>query len=234
MTRSKRCDVARGPDKPIVVREKAARVLLVIAVAPACGGSPAPAQTTVFDQAALVAGAVPVEGHSAVPLERAYPALDRETVAGEPHWIGVSILHDGVRFSRPNRWMIRDAGIDAGRSYITYVSPSGAYSFAIYERSDGPRDSWGDVLQRYENDVALAGAKVTGQRIPTATDTNQGRAYTIVRKITSEKLSLVSKSREILIRGEHRVVLVQVVAQDEGLDRLRDQILEVIKHIEVL
>jgi hypothetical protein len=130
--------------------------------------------------------------------------------------------------------MIRDAGIDAGRSYITYVSPSGAYSFAIYERSDGPRDSWGDVLQRYENDVALAGAKVTGQRIPTATDTNQGRAYTIVRKITSEKLSLVSKSREILIRGEHRVVLVQVVAQDEGLDRLRDQILEVIKHIEVL
>jgi hypothetical protein len=130
--------------------------------------------------------------------------------------------------------VIRDAAVDAGQSYVVYVSPTGAYSFAIYERTDSPRDSWPDVLKRYEDGVAIAGAKIVGQRIPMATDTNQGRAYTIVRKIDAGKLSLVSKSREILLRGDHHVVLLQFVAEDDGLDRLSGQLLEVIKHIEVL
>jgi hypothetical protein len=117
---------------------------------------------------------------------------------------------------------------------LEYVSPTGAYTFGIYERSDSPGDLWRDVVLRYENDVATSGAKILGQRIPMATDTNQGRAYTITRKVEDGKAAVVSRSREILLRSDHRVVLVQFVAQDDGLDHLSGELLEVIKHIEVL
>jgi hypothetical protein len=218
-----------------------ASLALAAALASGCGGgSSDAARKTVFDPgAANTNNAVLVEntpGNGEPPsgLERPYHPLDREAVAGQAHWIGVSILHDGVRFSRPSRWLIHDAALDPGRTYLQYISPTGAYSFAFYERTDSAGDAWKDVMQRYENDVVAAGAKMTGQRVPMATDTNQGRAYTVVRKIDAGKLALASKSREILLRGPHHIVLVQVVAQDDGIDRLGSELLEVLRHIEVL
>ena len=182
-----------------------------------------------------MAAAAPVDvSPESAPLEQPYPPLDRDGLAGQARWIGVSVLHGGVRLSRPSRWIIRDAAVEPGRSYIAYVSPTGAYAFGIYERSDAPTDVWRDIEQRYENDVATAGAKLLGQRIPVATDTNQGRAYTVSRKVESGKASLNSRSREVLLRSEHRVVLVQMVTQDDAMGRLETELLEVLRHIEVL
>jgi hypothetical protein len=126
--------------------------------------------------------------------------------------------------------MIRDASDEAGHRFIRYVSPH-AYSFAIYETSDAPTDSWHDILERYEVDVAAAGAKAVGRRIAVATNANQGRAYTIERKVEAMKTS--SRSREIVLRGEHRVVLVQVVTEDDGLPRIAGEVLDVLKRLEV-
>lgn len=212
-------------------------LLSVLALAgPAGCGSPDPAATrkTVFDPGAMAAAAPVDVSPESAPLEQPYPPFDREGVAGQAKWVGVSVLHGGVRFSRPSRWIVRDAAVDPGRSYIAYVSPTGAYAFGIYERSDAPTDLWKDIERRYENDVASAGAKLLGQRIPVATDTNQGRAYTVSRKVESGKASLTSRSREVLLRSDHRVVLVQIVAQDDAAGRLGAELLEVLRHIEVL
>ena len=195
----------------------------------ACGGAgEPPVRRTVFDPTAANVGSVDVTSNTISGLETAYPPLDRAETPGGPPWIGVTVLRGGVHLSRPSHWTIRDAGVDPGHAYIQYVSPN-AYSFAIYERSDAPTDLWRDVEQRYEDDVATAGAKVVGKRVPVATATNQGRAYTIERKTP-----LVSRSREVLVRSDHKVVLVQIVSQDPDLSRLSAEVLEVLSHLEVL
>lgn len=195
----------------------------------ACGGAgEPPVRRTVFDPTAANVAPVDVTSNAVSDLETAYPPLDRAETPGGVPWVGVTVVRGGVRLSRPTRWTIRDAGVDPGHAYIQYVSPN-AYSFAIYERSDAPTDLWRDVEQRYEDDVAAAGAKVVGKRVPVATATNQGRAYTIERKTP-----LASRSREFLVRSDHRVVLVQIVSQDEDLSRLSAEILEVMSHLEVL
>jgi len=147
-------------------------------------------------------------------------------------WVGVSVLRNGVRFTRPSRWQIRDASLEPGHSFVRYLSPD-AYSFAIYERTDSPGKSWKDILEHYEADVTANGAKAIGQRVPMATATNQGRAYTIDRKIESKE-PVLSRSREVLLRGEHRIVVVQIVTSEENLSRLSDQLLEILRRIEVL
>jgi hypothetical protein len=201
-----------------------------LASAVACGGGAAAAAAppgTVFDPGA-VANA-PVDVATNANVERPYPPLDEPSATGG--WIGVSVLGGGVRFSRPARWRLRDASVEAGQSFVRYLSPD-AYSFAIYERTDSPGKPWKDILEHYEADVAANGAKALGGRIPIATATNQGRAYTIDRKIES-KDPVLSRSREILVRGAHRVVLVQIVTSEESLARLSD-LLEIIRRIEVL
>jgi hypothetical protein len=217
-----------------------------VLAAPACGGGETAAdRRTVFDPKGVLPGA-PVSAQTTTgDVERPYPALDLDPTPGGSRWIGVSVLRGGVRFSRPSRWAIRDASTDPGHAYVEYVSPR-AYSFAIYERSDAPHDRWGDVLARYEADVAAVGGKLLGQRIPVATDTNQGRAYTIEREpdgapeadaaapTDAAAPPFLSRSREILVRGNHRIVLVQVVSQDDGLSRLSEEISAVLRHLEVL
>jgi hypothetical protein len=196
-------------------------------VASACGGADAPTRT-VFDPTVQGTNIVAV---GSVTLERPLPALDAAaSVAGAP-LVGVSVLNDRVRFSRPARWMIRDASDEAGHRFIRYVSPR-AYSFAIYEMSDSPTDSWHDILQRYEVDVAAAGAKAVGRGIAVATNTTQGRAYTVERKV--EAVQTRSRSREILLRGDRSVVLVQVVTEEDGLSRMSGELLEVLERLEVL
>jgi hypothetical protein len=184
----------------------------------------------VFDPTAAAASVSPIDvGAGTAQLEVSYPPFDRpDTSPGGSSRTGVTVLRGGVRFSRPVHWMIRDASVDPGRAYITYVSPR-AYSFAIYERSDAPTDPWRDVLERYEGDIAAAGAKATGQRVPVATGTNQGRAYTVERAAPA-----FSRSREYLLRSEHRIVLVQIVTQDPDLSRIGPELLEVLGGLEVL
>jgi hypothetical protein len=176
----------------------------------ACGGAPdtVARNRTFYDYA--TAGPRAQEA-----VERRFPALDLAESAPNPEYIGVTILHDTVRFSRPKNWTIREASNDPGRAYITYVSPH-AYSFAVYERGDPPGDSWQKVLDRFEEDVASVGAKVLSGRVPIATWQGQGRAYSIERTVEGTKKPLISHSREVVLRGDHRFVLVQVV--HEGTD----------------
>ena len=191
----------------------------------ACGGGEAASRRTVFDPSIQGTNVVAV---GSVALERPVPVLDVAASRASEPLVGMSVLNDAVRFSRPGRWMIRDASNEAGHEYIRYVSPR-AYSFAIYALSDAPTDSWRDILQRYEVDVAAAGAKVVGQRFATATSSNQGRAYTIERKVEIVR----SRSREIILRGDRSVVLVQIVTQEDSLSRIGDELLEVLKRLEV-
>ena len=80
--------------------------------------------------------------------------------------------------------------------------------------------------------MAGVGAKVVGKRIPIAVGANQGREYTIERKL-DPTAPAPSRSREIIVRGEHRVVLVQIVMQGEELPRLSSELLDILGHIEV-
>ncbi len=176
------------------------------------------------------ANAAPVDVTTSPDLERAYPAFDGANGGSQP-WVGVSVLRDAVRFSRPSRWTIRDASLEPGHSFIRYVSPE-AYSFAIYERDDTPGKSWPDLFAHYEADVTGNGAKAIGLRVPMATSANQGRAYMIDRKIES-KTPVLSRSREILLRSDHRIVLVQIVIGEENLSRISGELLEVLSRLEV-
>jgi hypothetical protein len=199
-------------------------------LAAACGGGAAAAPGTVFDPGGSGSNA-PVDVTMSRDVEHPYPALDEANASGGG-WIGVSVLHDGVRFTRPSRWRLRDASDEPGHAFVRYLSPE-AYSFAIYERSDSPGAPWKDILEHYEADVTANGAKAVGGRVPMATGSNQGRAYTIDRKIESKE-PVLSRSREFLVRGVHRVVLVQIVTSEESLARISDQLLEIIRRIEVL
>jgi hypothetical protein len=192
-----------------------------------CGGGPAaPPPRTVFDPSGQTTPNAVAVGW--VDVERPYAGLDVATSRASEPMVGVSVLNDSVRLSRPTRWMIRDASNDAGRQFVRYVSPRG-YSFAVYQLSDAPSDAWQDIQQRYEVDVAAAGAKMVGQHIAMSTSTTQGRGYTIERKVEGAR----SRSREVLLRGDHLVVLVQVVTQEDSLSRISDELLEVFKRIEV-
>jgi hypothetical protein len=193
----------------------------------ACGGSSP--NRTVFDP---TGGIAPVDVMANPDLEHAYPPLDSPDVPGSKGWVGVSVLHDHVRFARPRTWSIRDASLEPDHAYIRYVSPN-AYSFAIYERTEGAGVAWSDLMQRYEGDVAASGAKIVGQHIAASTAANQAREYTIERKIDA-KPPLVSRSREILVRGDHWVVLVQIVTDEEGLSRIAGELLDILSRLEVL
>jgi hypothetical protein len=166
-------------------------------------------------------------------FEQRYPPLDFAGMPPRPEYIGVTVLRGGVHLSRPNDWHIREARNDPGRAFIQYISPR-ALSFALYERSDSPDDPWRDVMSRYENDVSSVGAKVTGRGVPVATWKGEGRAYSVERKVDSAKRAFVGYSREILLRGEHRVVLVQIVRQRGDLADIDDELMRVMSTLEVL
>ncbi|MET0412985.1 MAG: hypothetical protein ABW217_16890 [Polyangiaceae bacterium] len=171
-------------------------------------------------------------GDGTQAFERGYPELNWPENAARPTHYGVSILEGGVRFSRPASWRIRNASSRPEEPFIHYVSPDG-YSFAVYQRRDPPDDPWQAVLQRYEEDVTSVGAKVVGQRVPMAVYRGQGRAYTIERDVPAAKGPLKSRSREMVIRSPSRVVLVQIVFQEQNLQAVQGDLLRAMATMEV-
>jgi hypothetical protein len=194
-----------------------------------CGGAPDSAQRnrTFYDWSTAGPGA------TAAQFEQRYPPLDLAEKQPNPEYIGVTIVRGGVRLSRPREWMIREASNEPGRAYIQYTSPN-AYSFGIYERPDSPSDLWLDILTRYEDDVASVGAKAVGKRVPVATWRGQGRAYSIERKVEAAKRPLISRSREVVLRGDHRIVIVQIVHDGEDLSGIDAELARVVGTLEVL
>jgi hypothetical protein len=195
-----------------------------------CGGGPAAVATqnrTFYDWA------VPTESAGAKEFEERYPPLDLAAAAPRPEYVGVTVLRRGIHLSKPRNWILRDASNQPGQAYVGYISPN-AYSFAIYERPEAPSNSWLEIMKRYEDDTQSLGAKIDGKRVPIATGVGQGRAYSVNRSVEAAKSPLVSRSREYLVRGAGRVVLVQIVYEGEDLSLVNPELLRVIDTLEVL
>jgi hypothetical protein len=193
-----------------------------------CGGpSPTATKNRTFYDWAVATG----EGDQ-LEFEQRYPPLDLAEQPPNPVYIGVTVLRGGVRLSKPANWKMRDAGNVPGQAYLSYISPN-AYSFALYERPDSPLDPWRDVIKHYEDDTKALGGKISSQRVPVATGIGQGRAYTIERDVEAAKKPLVSRAREYLVRGQTRIVLVQIVHPGE-LFEVDDELMRVIDTLEVL
>jgi hypothetical protein len=192
------------------------------------GGSSAAAQNrTFYDWAAATSG------QAAQAFEQRYPPLDLSATGQSPEYLGYTVLLGGIHLSRPKTWMLRDGNNSAGQAFVRYISPS-AYSFALYERPEAPTELWLDVMKRFENDTRSSGAKLLGKRIPTSSALGQGRAYTVERSVEAPKRPLVSRSREVLLRGEHRVILAQIVYEGDALDSVNAELLRVMSTLEIL
>ncbi len=166
-------------------------------------------------------------------FEERYPPLDLAAAPPRPEYVGVTVLRRGIHLSKPKNWLLRDASNQPGQAYIGYVSPN-AYSFAIYERPETVEDPWRDMLKRFEDDTQSVGAKLVGKRVPMATGIGQGRAYSVERSVEAAKKPLTSRSREYLVRGLSRVVLVQIVYEGDDSSQVDPELLRVIDTLEVL
>jgi hypothetical protein len=195
----------------------------------ACGGpSPTATKNRTFYDWAVATG----DGAQDA-FEQPYPPLDLAEQAPNPAYVGVTVLRGGVRLSKPSNWRMRDAANVPGQSYLSYISPN-AYSFALYERPDSPLEPWREIIAHYEADTKAAGARISGKRVPMATGVGQARVYTVERDVEAAKRPLVSRSREYLVRGETRIVLIQIVHSSENLSEVDDELLRVVDTLEVL
>jgi hypothetical protein len=206
-------------------------LITVLWVAAGCGGGPS--EVAVRNRVFYDWPSGGAASGQAGDFEQRYPPLDLSGMPPALEYVGVTVVRGGVHLSRPFDWHIREARNDPGRAFVQYISPR-ALSFAIYERSDAPDDLWRDVMSRYESDAASVGAKVVGHGVPVATSKGQGRAFSIERKVDSGKRGFMGYSREILLRGEHRVVLVQIVRQRPDLADVDDELMRVVSTLEVL
>jgi hypothetical protein len=212
-----------GAGKPI------AAGLVALALA-GCGGGPSAIATsnrTFYDWA------VPTESAGKLEFEEHYPPLDLSAAQPFPEYVGVTVLRHGIHLSKPKDWILRDASNQPGQAYVGYISPN-AYSFAVYERPEAPSTPWLDMMKRFEDDTQSLGAKIFGKRVPIATGIGQGRAYDVTRNVEAAKSPLVSRSREYLVRGATRVVLVQIVYEGDDLTLVNPELLRVVDTLEVL
>jgi hypothetical protein len=134
--------------------------------------------------------------------------------------VGVGVLDGDVRFARPVDWYVRDADNSPGSRFISYQSPR-QFLFSIFERVDHPEDSWPDVLKRYEIDVEEQGGQVLAARMPLATANAQARAYLVKTRVPA-KPAYQAFAHEVLIRSDHRILLVQVV-HSANIDAVEDE-----------
>jgi hypothetical protein len=213
----------------------AARLLGAVALGAAglggCASGPAPVayeNRTFYNWGFPGAGA----GGDMSAFEQAYPPLDLAEKAPNPEYMGVCVLGGHVCLSRPKNWVIRGASTQIGGRYIEYVSPN-QYIFAVYERRDPSDELWRDILDRYEEDVKKVGAEMLGARVPIATWNAQGRAYVVRRPVAAAKQPFISMSRELLLRSESRVVLVQIVHQGQTLQPVGDELYRTVKTLQV-
>ncbi len=194
-------------------------------LAAGCGGSPtAPAQDQVFylHSSGLI--------DTNQSWETYFKPLDQQQTDRVPRVVGVGVLNGDVRLGRPIDWNVRGADYTPMRRYIAYQSPR-QFIFAIYERVDSPEDTWTDVERRYESEVAAAGSQILAGRMPVSTANMQGRAYILKTNVPS-KPAYQNYAHEVLIRGDHRLMLVQVI-HGESTESIQDEINAVLKSITV-
>jgi hypothetical protein len=193
----------------------------------ACSGAPGVAQKnrTFYDWSTA--------SSSSGDFEEAYPPLDFPAVAPNVRYKGVTVLRHGIHLSRPSDWALRDGDNTPGQAFVQYISPN-AYAFAIHERPESVQELWRDVEARFQDDTRALGAKIVGGAVPVATYIGQGRAYTIEREVDAPKKPLTSHSREYLVRGRTRIVLVQIVHEGEDPSAVDQELLRVINTLEVL
>ena len=156
-----------------------------------------------------------IGGDLASQFETPYPPLDLEEREPNPEYRGVEILDRRVRISRPTNWIVRAASNRPGSRYIQYLSPR-EYIVGVYERQELPDARWSDVIARYEKALEANHAELVQRSVPMATFNGQGRAFLVRRRIPAAKTPFVNDSREYLIRGDNRVVLVQIVLPMDG------------------
>jgi hypothetical protein len=185
------------------------------------------------------------EGLGRDAFEKPYPPLDIQ----DKSYMGVQVLEGMVRLSRPTNWVMRNASLEPEKRYIEYVSPH-EILFTIFERLESPLDPWSTLQGRYEADLKAEGGRIlvsevpsatgngilsaTGNAVPVATWNAQGREYVVERGVPAPKAPFINLTREIVLRGEHRVLLVQIVHQGKGPGHITDEVLPVLKSLQVL
>ncbi|AUX44729.1 hypothetical protein SOCE26_061960 [Sorangium cellulosum] len=205
---------------------RAAAAVAALALLAGCGGSPtAPRQDEVF----YLHGASGMLSKD-TSFEVYFPPLDAPPTDRVPRRIGVGLMNGDVRISRPIDWNVGGADNAPEHRYITYQSPR-QFLFSIYERIDSPEDPWPDVLKRYEADLEEQGAQILSGRAPVATANTQGRSYLVKAKIPSKPVS-DAFAHEILVRSPHRVLLVQIV-HNENVDASADEITAALQSLTV-
>jgi hypothetical protein len=214
----------RTPEAPRLRPATLCAALLAAALG-GCGGSPtAPARDQVFY---LHGGGVIDRNYS---WETYFSPLDMKQSERVPRIVGVGVLDGDVRLGRPIDWYIRGADYTPQHRYISYQSPR-QFLFSIYERIDSPEDTWTEVLRRYEADLEEQGSTVLAGRMPVATANTQGRSYIIRTKVPS-KPDYQNYAHEILVRGDHRLLLVQIV-HAENIDTSVDEMLAAVESLTV-
>jgi hypothetical protein len=195
----------------------------------ACSSSPEPVafQNKVFYQYDTYGAGLNAKG-----LEEHYPPLDKTEAAPLPEYIGVKVLSDAVRLSRPREWVIRSASMQPEHRYIEYVSPN-EYMVAVYELVESPDETWREVMKRYEDQATKSGADLLGQRIPMATYNAQGRGYFVRRAVPAAKAPLLNYANEYLLRSDHRIVILQIVHHDEKLVPMDAELRRVVETFQV-
>jgi hypothetical protein len=202
-----------------------APLAVIAALAAGCGGSPtAPAQDQVF----YLHGPGLIDKN--VSWETYFKPLDQQQTDRTPRIVGVGVLNGDVRLGRPIDWNVRGADNSPMHRYISYQSPR-QFIFSIYERIDPTEDTWTDVERRFEADVAGEGSQILAGRMPVATANTQGRAY-IIKTNVPAKPAYQNYAHEVLIRGDHRLMLVQVI-HGESTESIEDELATVLKSLTV-
>lgn len=198
-----------------------ASLALSCALALGCGGSPtAPQRDEVFY---LHPTGIIDRNYS---WETYFKPLDQAQNERLPRIVGVGVLSGDVRFGRPIDWYIRSADYTPQHRFISYQSPR-QFLFSIFERVDHPEDSWTDVLRRYEADVDDQGSQILSGRAPFATANTQARSYVLKTRVPSRP-EYQNFAHEVLIRSDHRLLLVQIV-HGENVDPIEDEMIAAIK-----
>lgn len=164
-------------------------------------------------------------------VESPYPPLDHSRP--DQAYKGVTVLQGIVRLSRPEDWTIRAASLEPERRFIQYASPR-QILFTVYERIESPRDPWHLVMGRYQQETTDQGGVFLGPGFPGAVWNAQTRVYDVNRLVPAPKAAFRNYSREYLVRGSRRFLLVQVVRPEESLESVSDEVLRTVDTLQVL